>query len=158
MARPTKLNKKLTDKICERMGSGESLLRICKDENMPHRATIHRWLLATDENGNKINKEFCDKYEEAVNLRADKMFDELEYIADDGTNDYIEKERADGSTYVALDSEHVQRSRLRIDTRKWYLSKIMPKKYGDRSTLVTEDENGNVQPITGMVIKKENGD
>ncbi|MEU6504669.1 hypothetical protein ABZ895_34575, partial [Streptomyces californicus] len=31
-----------------------------------------------------------------------------------------------------LNGEHVQRSRLRIDTRKWYLSKIMPKKYGER--------------------------
>lgn len=155
MARPTKYTKKIAEEICERLSDGESLLRICKDDKMPHRRTIHRWLLATNKEGDKVHEEFCHNYKEAVNLRTDKMFDELENIADDGENDYMEKERADGSTYVALDSEHVQRSRLRIDTRKWYLSKVMPKKYGDRSIIATEDDEGNTLPITGMVIKTE---
>ena len=31
-----------------------------------------------------------------------------------------------------FDGEHVQRARLRIDSRKWLMSKMAPKKYGDR--------------------------
>ena len=53
-------------------------------------------------------------------------------IADDSTNDYMMKQGEDGSEYEALNAEHIQRSRLRIETRKWLSSKLKPKKYGDK--------------------------
>lgn len=59
------------------------------------------------------------------------MADELVEIADDGTNDYVERE-VDGGVRVVFDGEHFQRSRLRVDTRKWVLSKVLPKIYGDK--------------------------
>ncbi len=38
----------------------------------------------------------------------------------------------DGSTQTVLNGEHVQRSRLRVDSRKWLLSKLKPERYGDK--------------------------
>lgn len=40
-----------------------------------------------------------------------------------------------------LDTEHVQRSRLRVDTLKWQASKLVPKKYGDK---IHQEHSGEV--------------
>jgi hypothetical protein len=67
-----------------------------------------------------------------MDLRVDVMADEIIDIAEDGRNDWEERENKDGSTYTALNREAIERSRLRIDARKWTVSKLKPKKYGDR--------------------------
>jgi hypothetical protein len=51
-------------------------------------------------------------------------------ISDDGSRDYVATSDEDGAHRV--DHDHVSRSRLRVDSRKWLLSKLAPKKYGDR--------------------------
>jgi replication initiation and membrane attachment protein DnaB len=119
MARPTIYTKELTEKICDRIARGDSLRRICSDDNMPVRKTVHLWLLDTEK------KEFLHQYETACNIRAENMFDEIEDIADN-----------DGE---------VQRDRLRVDTRKWYLSKVLPKKFGDKMDLTTDGKPFTVQ-------------
>lgn len=124
--RPTDYTVKLGTKICARIASGESLLRICKDDDMPCRAIVHLWLL------DPVKKEFLDKYETACNVRAENMFDELNDIADDSRNDFMKKESKDGKSFTVPNQEVVSRARLRVDTRKWYLSKVMPKKFGDK--------------------------
>jgi hypothetical protein len=55
----------------------------------------------------------------------------------------IERETAQG-TVMVVDHENIQRARLRVDSRKWILSKMLPKIYGDRSELVGRD-GGPVQ-------------
>jgi hypothetical protein len=60
--------------------------------------------------------------------------DEALEIADETSDDWITTE--DGKKI--LDHEHVQRSRLRVDTRKWAASKLAPKKYGDKFQHVGE--------------------
>jgi hypothetical protein len=114
MARPTKYTEPLGLEICKRIASGESLRSICKDPKMPVRQTIVNWLF--DEN----KKAFLDHYETSRGLGYDEMFDELYEIADTG--------------------EDVQRDRLRVDTRKWYLSKVMPNKYGDKLDMTSAGE------------------
>lgn len=143
--RPTIFSEKITDEICARVAAGESLLKVCKDEHMPDRVTVYRWLLATDENGNKVHEVFCNKYEEAVNTRTDHMFDEIAEIADESLSIIKSGAEKKSSAYAAA-------QRLRVDARKWYLSKVMPKKYGDRQTVTTEDKDGNTVPIQGNVI------
>jgi hypothetical protein len=44
----------------------------------------------------------------------------------------MERARKDGAVETALNREHVSRSELRVNTRKWLLSKMLPKKFGDR--------------------------
>lgn len=56
-------------------------------------------------------------------------------IADDATNDWMERKGAGQSPGYELNGEHVQRSRLRVDARKWLASKLAPKKYGERLDL-----------------------
>ena len=66
----------------------------------------------------------------ARELQAEYLIDEIVEIADDGSNDYMQKKHG-----PVVDQEHMGRSRLRIDTRKWAASKLAPKKYGDKLDL-----------------------
>lgn len=130
--RPTIFTKKLAKNICMRLSEGESLRTIVKDDKMPSASTICRWLLDEEK------KEFWEQYEKARNIQAELMFDELLEIADDGTNDWMERKDRDGDSYYITNGEAMGRSRLRVDTRKWYLSKIVPKKYGNTLELTGE--------------------
>lgn len=134
IGRPTTYRKVIGYKICKRIADGESLRSIVKDEDMPSSSTIFRWLL------DEQYKEFWEQYEKARNIQAELMFDELLEIADDGTNDYMERESSSGETYLASNTEHVQRSRLRIDARKWYLSKVLPKKFGEKLDVTSDNK------------------
>ena len=127
--RPTKYTKALAGIICERLAGGESLRTICADEAMPCQTTVFTWL------GDETKAEFLEQYALAREAQVEAIADEILEIADDSTNDFIERQRADGSTETVLNAEHVQRSRLRVETRKWLLAKLQPKKYGDRLDL-----------------------
>lgn len=142
MARPTDYTIELGSEICSRIAEGESVRSIVKDEAMPSSSTIFRWLLDEDK------KEFWEQYEKSRNIQAELMFEELVEIADDGTNDYMEKENKDGSTYEVVDSEHIQRSRLRVDTRKWYLSKVLPKKFGEKLDIDHTTKGEKIETLT----------
>jgi hypothetical protein len=71
------------------------------------------------------------------------MADDMLVIADDSTKDYVERQNKDGSTYTAVDHDHIARARLRVDTRKWLLAKALPKLFGDKVIGVSEAP-GNV--------------
>jgi hypothetical protein len=133
--RPSKYTPKLANEICKRIAQGDTVRSICHDEDMPSAASIYSWLLDDDK------KEFLEQYEKAKNIQAELMFEELLEIADDGSNDWLEKQGKDGSIYEVVNSEVVQRSRLRVDTRKWYLSKVLPKKFGDKIDLTTNGKD-----------------
>lgn len=123
--RPSDYTEELAEAICLRLAEGESLRSVCRDDGMPCKQTVLRWL--------SQRPEFRAQYVRAKVEGAEAIAEELFDIADDGTNDWMEKLDKDGEVIgYQLNGEHVQRSKLRIDTRKWYLSKIMPKKYGDR--------------------------
>lgn len=117
---------------------GASLRAICTDDEMPAMSTVFRWLAEDSDEG----RAFSEQYARAREAQADTIFDEILAIADDGTNDYVEKLRADGEKDTAFDGEHVQRSRLRVDARKWMASKLAPKKYGDDMRLRHADAEG----------------
>ena len=65
------------------------------------------------------------------------MAEEIQDIADDSSNDWIEIEKRDGTSYEIVNKEAVLRSRLRVDTRKWLMSKLKPKKYGEKLDLTS---------------------
>jgi hypothetical protein len=80
---------------------------------------------------------FREQYARARESQADYYAEEIIQISDDGTNDWMERrseaEKGAGvDTGWVLNGEHVQRSRLRVDARKWYAGKLAPKKYGDK--------------------------
>lgn len=124
----------LFEEVLVLIESGMSLSDACRQPDMPGRRTVTTKIEA--------DEDFRRKYARAAAIRADLLFDEMLDIADDGTNDWVERCNKDGSTYTELDHEHVQRSRLRIDARKWALSKMNPKKYGDKVEVSGPGENG----------------
>lgn len=131
----------IAELICQRLADGQTLIEVCRDEAMPAESTVRRWALEDREG-------FAAKYAQAREIGYLKLADELMEISDDGTNDWVERQNKDGSTYTALDAEHVQRSRLRVETRKWLLSKALPKIYGDRLDL-----NHGGGPLTVQIIR-----
>lgn len=112
------------DAICERLADAESLRSICCDEAMPSMSTVCKWL--------GKNADFAEQYARAREAQADAIFDEILDIADDGSNDWMNRKRDDGSTDEVLNHEHVSRSKLRIEARKWMAGKLRPKKYGEK--------------------------
>lgn len=95
--------------------------KISRDDDMPVLTTIFRWI--------GQYPEFKQQYEISMEQRTEALFEEILEIADDTSRDTIETE-----TGEKANAEWISRSRLRVDARKWMLSKMVPKKYGDKIT------------------------
>lgn len=121
--------KETIELIFDRISNGESVRSILDEADRkvyPSWVTFNVWL--------SENEELSKQYARACEMRSDLIFDEMIEIADDGTNDFTKKMIGDVEVEI-LNTEHLQRSRLRIDTRKWILSKMNPKKYGEKLEL-----------------------
>jgi hypothetical protein len=107
------------EKILSEIRKGKSVLSILKEKNMPCRDTFDKWL---EQDLLKI-----DKYTRAKEIGIDAKFESIE-------QDYLEEPQRDSET-GRIDPAWVNLQRLKIDAKKWELSKLMPKKYGDRLEL-----------------------
>ncbi len=117
--------KKLTQEkfreICNMMAEGRTLTAILKSTGIVSRPAFYGWLWSQPQ-------ETLNMYERAREALADAWGDSIIEIADDGSNDtYIDD---DGDTRTNWDV--VNRSKLRVDTRKWLMSKLNRKRYGDQ--------------------------
>lgn len=122
-AKRTEITPQIFDAILERISLGETLSDICRDRGYPDRRSFHRFLLADAAVRGP-------KYALARTAQAESWSDEIIRIADDSSKDVITEVR-DGRTITRVDHDHINRSRLRVDTRKWSMSKLHPKQYGD---------------------------
>jgi hypothetical protein len=109
----------LAHEICRRLTEGETLKVICKGKGMPAASTVRLWVLDNLEG-------FADLYARARLVGYHTMADELVEISD----------------RKAVDAAAVNRDRLRVDTRKWLLSKALPKIYGDKLTAEVTGKDG----------------
>lgn len=151
MGRPTSYDHDVAEKLLTRLEDGETLASICRDEDMPGRTTVYDWKDA-DEGSEPADDRFPERFARARLLGYEKWFEECHTIADDGSNDYVERTRQDGSKFVALDQEHVQRSKLRIETRLKLLARVDPKRYGDRQQHAMTDPDGNGLKMAPMLF------
>ena len=126
--------------ICKMLASGMSLNQVCKRRRMPYEQTVRGWAKDPEH-------PFAANYVRAREVGYLKMADEILEIADDSRNDYVERENKDGSTYIAVDHDHIARARLRVEVRKWMLAKALPKIFGDKP--VTDQP-----PIAGGALKE----
>ena len=152
--RPTKYTKAIADKICAELAMGKSMRTVCKDPKLPCMKTVFNWL--------RDCEDFLQQYERAKEEAADALVDEMLGIADDGVNDYyfdaiinkldpdmtVAELAGEDEGLNALRAllaknrpENVQRSRLRLDARKWIASKLKPKKYGDKMLHGGDEDN-----------------
>lgn len=119
---------KMKESILAQIADGIPLRQICREENMPNWGTVYDWLAA--------DSAFATRFAHARELGEDAISQDCMDIADDGTNDWMERLDVEGrSIGWQINGEHVQRSKLRIETRLKLLSKWNPKKWGDRQTV-----------------------
>lgn len=137
--RSTEFTQEMADAICEKLADGESLRSICLADDMPAKSTVFKWLIQ--------QPDFADQYARARECQADTMADEILDIADDGSNDYMgEDEKYNGDA--------VQRSKLRVDARKWLAAKLQPKKYGDKIDVTSGgDKIGDPMDDTAIAVR-----
>jgi terminase small subunit-like protein len=139
--RPTDYTPELAIGLCSRLADGRSIRSVCSDDDMPDKSTVFRWLAT--------NAVFRDQYELACDARSDALVEEMLDIADDGTNDWVA--RYGGTEGYEYNGEHVQRSRLRVDARKWIASKLKPKKYGDKVNVEATGKDG--APLPAPIVQ-----
>ena len=134
MARPSIYTQWKARAICMRLMDGESLRSICGIKGYPSRRTVLYWLTSNDE--------FLRQYTQAREIQQELLYEEMFEIADDASNDWMEKQDREGSNIGWKENgDSVNRSRLRIDARKWAMERMAPKKYNPKQKI---EHTGNV--------------
>ena len=110
----TRYTPEFAEKVCERMAEGASLREVCRDNGMAE-SSVRQWV-RDDRDG------FAARYQVARTLQVESWSDQIIEIGN----------RED------LDP---QDKRLRCDNLKWLMSKLLPKRYGDRLLVAGDAEN-----------------
>ena len=121
--RPSTYTEEMGNLICDKLTEGMSVRKMCQMDGFPNPSTIYVWI--------DRFPEFAERYARARETATEDMLEDILEIADDPTIDTQEK-------------------RVRIDTRKWAMGKLKPKKYGEKTT----HEVGNKE---GETLKVDNG-
>lgn len=116
--------------ICERIMLGESVVAICRDDDMPSRRTVMNWIAK--------DLDFRAAYLAAKAMLAETFAEEIIEISDDASGDFVQ-----GENGKELDREHVQRSKLRVDSRKWLAARLAPKRWGEASMIRVGELDGD---------------
>lgn len=127
--------------IIQQIELGRSIKNILDDDTYPiSRSTFYSWL---NENPDRI-----ELYKKATEIRADGIFDDMLEISDDRSKDYYYD--VNGNRQQSMVA--VNRSRLQLDTRKWVLGRMNPKKYSEKLDITSGGDKLKVVPIIGMQI------
>lgn len=100
---------------------------------MPALTTVYQWFAA--------HPEFAQHYARARLDQADTLADEILDISDDARNDWMERHGEEDAGWQ-VNGEHIQRSKLRVDARKWVASKLKPGTYGDKTETTHKGDKG----------------
>lgn len=146
--RPSEYNETTARHICELLASGESLVSIADGKTFPVSSTIYSWLAK--------HPEFAEMYTRARETQMEAMAAEILEIADD--KPVCEVPDPDGGVSVRVDAAGIQRNRLRVDTRKWLMSKLAPKKYGDKITAEHTGKDGGAIQIISTIPRPPKGE
>ena len=127
----------VADEVTDWISEGKTLREYCRQPEKPSYGTIYNWV-------NK-DEEFAERFARAREQGEEIIAQECLAIADDGTNDYMEQQHGDDEeSSWRFNGEHVQRSKLRVDTRLKLLAKWNPKKYGDK---IQNEHSGEIRTI-----------
>lgn len=131
---------KAADEICERLAKGEPLAQICRSENMPAVRTVSDWKAE--------HKDFAAAFARAREEGFDVIAESCLQIADDGKNDTYKDDEGN----VRVDHDHIQRSKLRIETRLKLLAKWDPKRYGEKLAIGGADDLPPIKKLSDEEI------
>lgn len=119
--RPSEFTQAMADTICENLVEGESLRAMCKRNGMPAVSTVCKWLAQ--------QPDFAKQYARARELQADTLADEILHISNTVKKG---KRKVMKPTGVEItEADMIEHRRLQVDARKWYASKLAPRKYGE---------------------------
>lgn len=122
--RPSSYTLEIAESICTRLAGGESLVRICEDDGMPHRITVIRWT--------ETNADFATKCARAREAQADFLHDDMASLEERTLSGQVDPQIA----------------RVVLSSKQWRAAKLAPKKYGDK---VTQEHTG---PDGGPVVNR----
>lgn len=114
--RPTIYTEELAYKILNRIREGESVRSIARDESMPAQSTIFDWALN--------HETFSVQYDKAKDVGMEVRAEEIEEIAET--------------------MEDLQRAKLVTDVKKWNMSKLKPKRFGDKMDVTSDGKALNI--------------
>ena len=112
----------IIQEICDELLDGKTLTSILEETHFPQPSTFFKWL--------RQHPELRQMYDQAREDQAELLGDELMDISDNARNDWMERNGEDDAGY-RLNGENIQRSKLRVETRKWLASK-MNKRFSDK--------------------------
>ena len=118
MGRPSDYTPEIGFAFCKALAEGKSAAKVCADPKMPSLSQVFEWF-------NRF-PDFGEAYARAVIERAERIFEDALEIADDETID-------------------PQSRRVRVDTRKWFLAKMHPKKFSEK--VISEVTGANGAPL-----------
>jgi hypothetical protein len=151
--------------VCSELKCGRSLESICKDDGMPHVATFLEWV---EQDPAGIGKDYAHAREIGYSLLADEII-----AISDKTHEWITIQELDPDgrpvsnpdgtpllkqVLMPLNSDVIAHKRVQIDTRKWMLSKMLPKVYGDKLTQEHTGANGGPIAIAAVNLKNLSDD
>lgn len=129
-----KYDAELAAKVLDLLAQSGSLRRVCRELGVS-RNSIIPWVVDNTEG-------FGDAYARAKEHGIDTLVEETLDIADDGSNDYMAAK--DG---MQLDTEHIQRSKIRVETRRWLAERMAPRRYGLKQGVDVTNSDGTLAPV-----------
>jgi hypothetical protein len=124
-------SEEILELILDRITAGESLRSICRDPAMPDEMAVRKWV-------RKWPDTVGSQYARAREMGLESVAEEVIEIGD-----------ADITVNGIPDNALVQRARLMCDNRKWLLSKLLPRQFGDK---VTQELTGDPdRPLVTMI-------
>ena len=135
--RPTTITLEVIDRICERIMQGESLNKICKDDDMPSAVTFFSWLKKAEDGVDEFD--LLNKYTRARECQADYYADEIKEVSELPVENAVQ----------------LGQLRLRVEALKWTASKLKPKKYGDKTEVDHKSSDGTMQPQVIQLVGKD---
>jgi hypothetical protein len=136
--RPSKYTPELAAQICDEIASGRSLNSVCQDKYMPDKSNVFIWLSKYEE--------FRDNYTRACEERGEFYAERALEVAEDDRKDRLRTLDEDGNVIdVKPNSAAVQRSKLIVDTYKWFAAKLAPKKYSERVQVAGDGDKGAIE-------------
>lgn len=143
IGRPSLYSQELADRICAELSEGKSMRTVCKDESMPCLSTVFKWI--------RENEIFLQQYVRAKENSADAQHEMLNDIGDEAIEE-VRISTLDPKAKNAL----VNAYKLKADNLKWSMSKMKPKKYGDKLDLTTKGERITQTPAIISEIESRN--
>jgi hypothetical protein len=132
--RPATYDKAIAQQMCEQLSEGIPLREICRQEGYPAWRTVYLWM--------SKDPDLSAAIAHARDIGYDAMAEECLDIADNAGNDYMERLDAEGVPVGwQVNGDHIQRSKLRIETRLKLLAKFNPKRYGDKIVHAGDEVN-----------------